>query len=201
MADSKKNQSNPESSIADASIESLEKVRELLFGSQLGAVESKIQSTEKSFSVELKNFNAQVQSNIDSLERYTKDELDSLAEQIAQERSRREDQGDDLRNEHEKTSKNFDKQLTILDDKLTETAKTLRQQSHESVKELREYIQSRLDALTELVKTTDNRLSEERVHRDTLAGLFRDVAAQLDSSSPTNADSIVEAVSSLESQQ
>lgn len=198
MADSKKTKASSDANPNEASVESLEKVRELLFGSQLGAVESKIQSTEQSFSSELKNLNAQTQSNIDSLERYTKDELDSLAEQIALERSRREDMGDDLSNEQERATKNIEKQLSSLQDQLADTAKTLRQQSHESVKELKEYMQDRLDHLTELLKTTDQRLSQERVHRDTLAGLFRDVAAHLDSSSPTDTESIVEAVNDIE---
>jgi len=126
MADSKKPKTSTELDPSGTSIESLDKVRELLFGSQLGAVESKIQSTEQRFSSELKNLNAQTQSNIDSLERYTKDELDSLAEQIALERSRREDVGDDLRLEQERTAKNIEKQFSALQDQLGDAAKTLR---------------------------------------------------------------------------
>lgn len=192
MTKAKSNQKSQEES-QEPSLESLDKVRELLFGSQLGAVESKINSAEKQLGVELKTLNAQTQASIDSLEKFTRDELDSLAQQIAEERTRREDQGDDLSAELERNSKSLEKKITTLDDKLTETSKNLRQQSHDAVKELREQTKNQFDSMHEYIKATDARLSEERVHRDVLANLFREVASQLDSE-PLTEDSVVKAV-------
>ena len=168
------------SSSPESSLENLEKVRELLFGSQLGAVESKISSTEEQLGLELKNLGTQTRAGLDSLEKFTRDELDDLAQRIAEERTRREDQGDDLQAELERTAKEFERKLGALEDRLEQTSKTLRQQSHDAVKELREQTLQQINAVQEHIKTTDARLSDERVHRDTLAGLFRDIAAQLD---------------------
>jgi len=185
--------SKSDTDTAEPGLENLDKVRELLFGSQLGAVESKISSTEKQLGLELRNLNTQTQTNIDALEKFTREELDALAEQIAEERNRREDQGDDLQGALDRTGKDFDRQLSALEDKLATTAKTLREQTHDSIKELREQTQQQIQSVQNFIKDTDARISEERVHRNVLAGLFRDVASQLDDESIGDVNGVVKA--------
>ena len=187
---------NPEVDAELTGPENLEKVRELLFGSQLGAVESKISSAEKQLGLELKNLNTQTQSNIEALERFTREELDNLADRISEERTRREDQGEDLESALDRASKDFDKKLSALEDKLNSTSKSLREQSHDSIKELREQTQKQIEAVQEFIKATDARLSEERVHRNQLAGLFRDIASQLDGESIEAVNDVVKKANS-----
>lgn len=181
----------PEMDPTESGLENLDKVRELLFGAQLGAVESKISSAEKQLGQELKSLNTQTQNNLEALEKFTREELDNLNERLSEERTRREDQDDDLESALEKTAKDFDRQISALEDKLNSTAKSLREQTHDSIKELREQTQKQIESVQEFIKATDARLSEERVHRNQLAGLFRDIASQLDGESLSGVQEVV----------
>ncbi len=72
----------------------------------------------------------------------------------------------------------------------------MREHSHDSIKEVREQTQKQIEAVQEFIKATDARLSEERVHRNQLAGLFRDIASQLDGESIEAVNDVVKKANS-----
>ncbi|NJL11136.1 MAG: hypothetical protein HC908_15935, partial [Calothrix sp. SM1_7_51] len=69
---------------------SLEKVRDILFGNQIRDVDKRLARMEERLQKEFSNLRDETKQSLGNLENYIKQEVDSLTEQLKKERGERE---------------------------------------------------------------------------------------------------------------
>jgi hypothetical protein len=155
--------------------ESIEKVREILFGSQVRHIEKRFAVLEDRLRKEVGALTAEISKRFDSLETFVKKEVASLGEQFKMEQNVR---GKSVK-ELSRRLDNADKDLAELEDKSTAAQRELRQQILEQSKTLRdEARKGHKDLSTALDKAT-GQLRIDKTNRSDLAALLVDMAMSL----------------------
>jgi seryl-tRNA synthetase len=158
---------------------SLDKVRDILFGSNMRDYEKRFVQMEEKFISEAAELRAEVRKRCDSLETFVKREIDALNERLKSER------GERLTSEKESTQevrdfmKNSEKKLNQLDESLIKTQRDLHEQMLSQSKELSEEIRQKADALAAAMERAVKELRNEKTDRQALASLFTEVAMRL----------------------
>ena len=163
----------------DPQPESLDKVRDILFGSQMRAVETRLQGMEERLRQEHENIRSDFTKQTESLDALIRSEVEALTERLSAERTRRTEELKSLSAEIKEAIRALEKRHVKLEEAGTMADAALRDQL---------LLQSR-DAAAELAKLGE-RLSAElsrshqelksaKTDRATLAALLSDVAAQL----------------------
>ncbi len=155
--------------------ESIEKVREILFGSQVRHIEKRFSVLEDRLRKEVGALTAEISKRFDSLETFVKKEVASLGEQFKMEQNLRAKSVKEL----SRRLDNTDKDLADLEDKSTAAQRELRQQILEQSKTLRdEARKGHKDLSTALDKAT-GQLRVDKTNRSDLAALLVDMAMSL----------------------
>ena len=164
---------------ADPQPESLDKVRDILFGSQMRAVETRLQGMEERLRQEHENIRSDFTKQTESLDALIRSEVEALTERLSAERTRRTEELKSLSAEIKEAIRALEKRHVKLEEAGTMADAALRDQL---------LLQSR-DAAAELAKlgerlTAELSRSHQELHstktdRATLAALLTDVASQL----------------------
>ena len=164
---------------ADPQPESLDKVRDILFGSQMRAVETRLQGMEERLREEHESIRSDFSKQTESLEALMRSEVQALTERLAAERTRRTEELKALSAEFKEALRALEKRHVKLEEAGTMADAALRDQL---------LLQSR-DAAAELAKLGERlgaelsrshqELKSAKTDRATLAALLSDVAAQL----------------------
>ena len=128
----------------------IDKVRDILFGSQVKEIDKKLNRLREEMSNEISALRDDSKKHFDSLESYTKKEMAALSEQ-----------------------------LSAQQDKLNKTATEPRQDILEQSKKLSEEIRKKSEETMAILEQRTNELREDKVDRSTLAELFTGIAIQL----------------------
>ncbi len=164
---------------ADPQPESLDKVRDILFGSQMRAVETRLQGMEERLREEHESIRSDFTKQTESLEALMRSEVQALTERLAAERTRRTEELKALSAEFKEALRALEKRHVKLEEAGTMADAALRDQlllqSRDSAAELAK-LGERLGA--ELSRSHQE-LKSSKTDRATLAALLNDVAAQL----------------------
>jgi len=163
----------------DPQPESLDKVRDILFGSQMRAVETRLQGMEERLRQEHENIRSDFTKQTESLDALIRSEVEALTERLSAERTRRTEELKSLSAEIKEAIRALEKRHVKLEEAGTMADAALRDQL---------LLQSR-DAAAELAKLGERlgaelsrshqELKSAKTDRATLAALLSDVAAQL----------------------
>ena len=104
--------------VAEAQPESLDKVRDILFGSQMRAVESRMQGLEERLRREHETLRTDFGKQVESLDAFIRSEAQALADRLSAERTRRTEELKSLGTEIKETIRALEKRH----DKLEEAA-------------------------------------------------------------------------------
>ncbi|MEJ7812677.1 MAG: hypothetical protein WKG32_19850 [Gemmatimonadaceae bacterium] len=165
---------------ADAAPESLDKVRDILFGGQMRAVETRLQNLEERLLREQDAIRTDLGKQLASVEDDTKRELRTLAEQLTAERTRRAEElkmlGADL--------KEMLRALEKRHVKLEEMAGAADAELRDSILEHMSAVAAEIERLSQRVSADLNReaqaLRHDKVDIASLVGIFSDMAGRLD---------------------
>jgi len=155
--------------------ESIEKVREILFGSQVRDFEKRFSVLEDRLRKEVSALTAEISKRFDSLENYVKKEVASLGEQLKTEQNIRTKSVKELSRRLDST----DKDLAELDDKSTAAQRDLRQQILEQSKTLRDEGRKQHKELSTALDKATGQLRIDKTNRSDLAALLVDMAMSL----------------------
>jgi vacuolar-type H+-ATPase subunit I/STV1 len=164
----------------------LEKIRDILFGSQVNDFEKRFARLEERLLKETSDSRAEAKKRFDSLEAFIRKEVESLSDRIKTEQAERTESGKELSREIREAARSLEKKLAQLDDVTTKSQRELRQQILDQSKALTEEIRNRIretaTALTREIKD----LRVEKTDRAALAGVFTEAAMRLtgDSKAP-----------------
>lgn len=175
--------------------ESLEKVRDILFGSQQRDNDRRFGRIEEQLAADLTALRDEFRKRLDSLEQYARNEVTSLLERLKAEGQRQSQALKDLAALHKEELKNFDRQVTEQvkdldrrlkagDDASEKRDGELRKELLDQSGRLRDEVQQSRAELTEALSKAMIEVRDTKLDRASLAGMFTEMAMRLADEAP-----------------
>ena len=162
------------SPVPDVQPESLDKVRDILFGGQMRAVETRLQGIEERLRQENEVLRADFARQVESLDTFIRSEVQILNERLAAERTKRTEELKSLAAEVKEAIRALEKRHVKLEESANLADAALRDQLLMMGEQL----------TTELTRS-HQALDSAKTDRTALAGLLTDMAARLGGASAT----------------
>jgi len=156
------------SPVPDTQPESLDKVRDILFGGQMRAVENRLQGIEERLRQENEVLRADFTRQVESLDTFIRSEIQILNERLAAERTKRTEELKSLAAEVKEAIRALEKRHVKLEESANLADAALRDQLLMMGEQL----------TTELTRS-HQALDSAKTDRTALAGLLTDLAARL----------------------
>ena len=163
--------------------ENLDKVRELLFGSQVREQEKRFARLEERVAKELYDLRDESRRRLDSLEGYIKKEIQGLLDRIKSEGADRADAMKELSQEHRESSKSLEKRLGQADERASAVQRELREEILEQSKTMRDEIRQSHQEIVAASDRSSAELRSDKLDRTTLAEILTEVAIRLNGES------------------
>jgi len=164
--------------------ESLDKVRDILFGGQMRAVESRLQGLEARLLQAQENLRSEFTRQIDSLDGVVQKEVNTLVDRLTAERNKRTDELKALAAELKEVLRDHEQRHFRLE----ATMGTADAELREGILQHSKAVAADLARLTERLSgdldAAVRQLKDDKTSRSALASLFTDVAARLNEQAP-----------------
>ncbi|MGB8885336.1 MAG: hypothetical protein WCC87_01360 [Candidatus Korobacteraceae bacterium] len=164
---------------AEASGASVEKIREILFGSQIKNYEARFARLEEALARETSEIKDTMRRRLDSLEAFFKSETESLAARLKSERDEREETLNHISSELKTSAAQLSKKILDLDNRLAQDRSAARQELMNESRKLLDEIRQRNESLSALLETRVQELRHAKTDRSALAALFVELAVRL----------------------
>jgi hypothetical protein len=164
---------------AEASGASVDKIREILFGSQIKNYETRFARLEDALARETAAIKDTMKRRLDSLEAFFKSETESLAARLKAERDEREETLNNISRELKAASAQLSKKILDLDNRAAQDRSAARQELMAESRKLLDEIRQRNDSLSALLETRVQELRNAKTDRSALAALFVELAVRL----------------------
>jgi DNA anti-recombination protein RmuC len=162
-------------------INSLDKVREILFGNQLRDVEKNFARLEERLLKECFNSREENKKRLDNLENYIKQELESLSKRMKQEQGNRDETLQNLAEENKKITTALENKLNQFDEQVNNSQREMREQILNQSKTLHDDILQKYEEILETLRREAEELRSAKTDRSTLANLLSELAIRLNS--------------------
>lgn len=159
--------------------ESLDKVRDILFGSQAREYEKRFARLEDRLLKEASDLREDLKRRFDTLEGYIKKEIEALGARLKAEHDERTESAKELSVELKDTARTFEKKTGQLDEHLTNSERQLREQILDQSKNIADEIRQKHESITASLERATSELRDEKTDRAALAALFMEVAMRL----------------------
>lgn len=179
----------------------IEKVRDILFGTQMREYEKRFARMEERMMKEVSNLRDETRKRFDAVEGYAKKEIESLCDRLSVEQNERAEsikrEGELLSNrlkgeqvergeaikelamELKETNRLLEKKIAQLDELIGRISRDLRQQILDQSKELSEVIRLKYEDATAALERVGRELRLDKVDRSKLSELFMGMALHL----------------------
>lgn len=157
----------------------IDKIRDILFGSQTRDFERRFQRMEDRLSKEISDMREETQKKLDTLESYIKSEIKSLTERLVSEQNMRADAVRKVEDQLKDLAHNFDKKVTTINEQTAKAESDLRQQILTQSKNLLEEMQKRHNDLLGTLELEATELREDKADKSALAALLTEMAMRL----------------------
>jgi hypothetical protein len=158
---------------------SIDKVRDILFGSHLREFERRFTRLEERLVKETGDLKVDVKSRLEALETFVRKETASLADQIRSEHEDRVDSHGGVSRELKETARSLERRTTSLDEQLTKSNRDLREQMLEQQQRLSDEIRRRVDEVLGALAREAQELRADKADRATIAALLTEMAMRL----------------------
>jgi vacuolar-type H+-ATPase subunit H len=164
---------------SNGGVENLDKVRDILFGSQMRDAERRFARLEERLAKDISDMREEARKRMETLETYAKRELQTVLERVKAEQSQRSSAIAEVGQEIKELSKNLQNKLNEAIEATAEVGRELRQEIMDQSKSLRDEIQqSRSEASAELEQSAAD-LRSQKLDKSSLADLLTEMAARL----------------------
>ncbi|MBD2354079.1 hypothetical protein H6G41_05490 [Tolypothrix sp. FACHB-123] len=160
-------------------INSLDRVRDILFGNQVREVEKRFGRLEERLAKELTNLRDETKKRLDYLETYIKKEVDSLTERLKNEQLERDAGVKALAEDHRNLSISLEKKIAQFDEQTTNSQRELREHLLNQSNSLQDDIRQKYEEIIALLERESQELRREKTDRSQLASLFSELAIRL----------------------
>ena len=157
----------------------LEKIRDILFGTQVRGYEARFAALEEALAKETAEIRETSRRRFEQLESYIKKELELLQTRWKAERDERSDAAVQHSRELRELGESLSRRVRDLDERGTAVERDLRSQLLQQAKDLSDDIQARHEAVGTLLEKRFQELRQGKTDRAALASLFNEVALRL----------------------
>src|SRR6266508_5824653 len=157
----------------------LDKVRDILFGSELREVERRFSRLEERLVKETNDLKDDVKKRLDALELYMRNETESLAGRIKAESDERLESNAGLSRDLHDNGRSFERRISSVDELLSKSQRELRQQMLDQHQRLSADIRQKVDEVLAALARETGELRSDKTDRATLASLLTEMAMRL----------------------
>jgi hypothetical protein len=171
----------PPASTAEAQPESLDKVRDILFGGQMRAVESRLQGLEERLRSEHEALRADFVKQVESLDAFIRSEVQLLGERLAGERAKRTEELKSLAAEIKETIRSLEKRHVKLEEATNLADAGLRDQLLLQAERASAELTRLGEHLTADLERSHHELESTKTDAAALSGFLSELAARVGS--------------------
>jgi chromosome segregation ATPase len=157
----------------------VDKIRDILFGSQMRDYEKKFGRLEARLAGETAELREEIKRRFASLEAYVKNELAALADQLKLEKGERAEANKDLARELKENAKAWEKKASQIDEQMAKALRDLRQHVLEETKRLTDEMEQKHKMVSAALDNEGQELRASLTDRLALADLFAEVSLRL----------------------
>ncbi|ARA93442.1 hypothetical protein AWN76_009925 [Rhodothermaceae bacterium RA] len=157
----------------------VDKIRDILFGSQMRDYEQRFVRLEERLLKESRELRDEMKRRFDALETYVRQEVETQTKHLREERRERTEAIDELTDEVRGTRTALERRLGRLQEEWTQSESALRQTILDQAKAMTDDLQQQNAALTEALERAVAELRERKTDRAALAGLLQEMALRL----------------------
>lgn len=170
----------PQPSVADRTgDESLDKVRDILFGAHMQGYDKRLILLEERLLRESANLRTDIKKCFDSLESHIKKEVESLTDKLEGEHDERAQVVEGISQELNNLAELFERKTLQINEQATEVQREIHRQIIEQSSTLRNEIRQKHDEALTMVERGIKELRNNKTDRYALADLLKEVAARL----------------------
>ena len=167
------------SHIENLSSGSLDKIREILFGTQVREHNKRFSRIEERLLKECTELREDTRKRMDALEVYIRQEIESLTEVVKKQQVSRDEVLKELTQEHKNQVENLERKLFDLDEQANKIARDLRQLILDQSKNMNEDIGKKYAEILATVERETQEIRNDKANRITLSALFAELAMRL----------------------
>ncbi len=158
---------------------SVEKIREILFGSQKLEYDKRISRLEQRLLEETSQLRDETSSRLDTIEEYVKKEISAMLDRVKAETSNRVDACKGISQDLKEQAKTLESRTTKLAEDLSGTQRDLREQILAQSKELRDELRRRCESIASDADESALELRGSKLDRAALATILTEAASRL----------------------
>lgn len=170
----------------EAGAASVDKIRDILFGSQIKNYEARFARLEDTLARETTELKETMRRRFESLEGFFRKEAEALAGRLKAEKEERNEALKSIARDLKAASDALSKKILELDNKTAEEHSGLRQELMQESRKLAEEIRHSSDTLTALLERRAQELRDQKVDRAGMASLLTEMALQLSEDGSVN---------------
>jgi uncharacterized protein YaaN involved in tellurite resistance len=157
----------------------IDKIREILFGTQTREFEKRILRLEERLTRESSELRDEIRRRFETIEAYARKETELLAEQLRREHSERGENLGGLSRELSDLGRSLEKKIAQVDELMIGNCRELRQQILDQAKNSAEEIRQKHETLSAVLDRQFQELRHEKTDRSALAELFTELSMRL----------------------
>jgi hypothetical protein len=162
-----------------ASPGNVDKIRDILFGSQMKDYDTRFRRLEESLLSQTAEIREATRRRVDAFESYVKKELETLQARLKTERDERLEGARQQSRELKDLGDTLHQKLRDIEDRSSEGERGLRDQLLQQSKDLLDEMRVRQNEMTALLERRSDDLTSTKTDRAMLAALFNEVALRL----------------------
>jgi uncharacterized protein YaaN involved in tellurite resistance len=157
----------------------IDKIREILFGTQSREFEKRLLRFEERLTRESSELRDEIRRRFETIEAYTRKETELLGEQLRREQAERGENLGGLSRELSDLGRALERKIAQVDELMTGSCRELRQQILDQAKSSAEEIRQKHERLSAVLDHQVQELRHEKTDRSALAELFTELSLRL----------------------
>ena len=155
---------------------SVDKIRDILFGNQMQDYDRRFSQIDERFQQKLRDLESETTQHLSTVETSLKKQLDSVANQMVQEKELRSDSDKELERSLRDQVQSLEKRIGQLSGQLSQFERDFIERMTQETQGLRDELKRRNDDTRATVERMFTELSGVKTDRNLLAGLFIEIA-------------------------
>ncbi|MGD1910605.1 MAG: hypothetical protein ACFB2X_07055 [Rivularia sp. (in: cyanobacteria)] len=160
---------------------SLNKVRDILVGSQMRELDKKFSRLEERLIKECADLRNETRQRLDTLENYIREEANSLSERAKNEQLKRDKAVRAISEEQRKFAESLETKIAEIDEEASKIQRELRSSIFSQSQSLQDDIRQKYEEILGLLQRETDELKSEKTDRSQLSALFSELALRLNS--------------------
>jgi uncharacterized protein YaaN involved in tellurite resistance len=157
----------------------IDKIREILFGTQSREFEKRFLRLEERLAKESNELRDEIRRRFETIESYTRKETELLGEQLRREQTERGENLGGLSQELSNLGRALEKKIAQVNELMSGSSRELRQQILDQAKSSAEEIQRKYETVSAILDRQVQELRHEKTDRSALAELFTELSLRL----------------------